>query len=58
METGKTRRLLCTTPKRAKVIRQVEETCKERGFALEVDLRYLTCSEMWLLLVQLQTGDY
>lgn len=54
--TEQTSRPLRTTPKRAQIIRQVEEVCQELGIPIEVDLRCFTYAELVLVHVRLQLG--
>lgn len=54
--TEEARRPLRSTRKRAQVIRQIEEVCKELSIPIQVDLNCYTYAELVLAHVWIQLG--
>lgn len=54
--TEEARRRLRSTRKRAQIIQQIEEVCKDLSIPIVVDLNCYTCAELVLANVRLQLG--
>lgn len=54
--TEETRRPLRSTRKRAEIIRQIEEVCKELNIPIQVDLNCYSYAELVLANIRLQLG--